>query len=118
MKGLKAPSVLPIPIGGSSKEFTNWLFLREAASHALNDVGLTSRPIAYWVGEAMGSTNFVDLAKVPKLARKAIFGRGQLRPRCSGVLKFSYYSIACPKRQQNSCQARHLALSYTTRLID
>ncbi|NEJ72726.1 hypothetical protein GR197_19655 [Rhizobium phaseoli] len=34
MKGLIAPSLLPIPIGGSSKEFTNWLFLREVSSRA------------------------------------------------------------------------------------
>ncbi|MBO9195445.1 NAD(P)H-dependent oxidoreductase [Rhizobium sp. 16-449-1b] len=35
---------------------------------ALNDVGFTipANAVAYWVGEAMGSTNFVDLKKVPK----------------------------------------------------
>ncbi|MGR9187295.1 hypothetical protein ACU8L2_31235 (plasmid) [Rhizobium leguminosarum] len=33
MKGLIAPSLLPIPFGGSSKEFTSWLFLREVSSH-------------------------------------------------------------------------------------
>jgi multimeric flavodoxin WrbA len=34
---------------------------------ALNDVGFTipANAVAYWVGEAMGSTNFVDLKKVP-----------------------------------------------------
>jgi multimeric flavodoxin WrbA len=34
---------------------------------ALNDVGFTipANAVAYWVGEAMGSTNFVDLEKVP-----------------------------------------------------
>ncbi len=33
---------------------------------ALNDVGFTLAPnaVAYWVGEAMGSTNFVDLDQV------------------------------------------------------
>ncbi len=35
---------------------------------ALNDVGFTipANAGAYWVGEAMGSTNFVDLKKVPE----------------------------------------------------
>ncbi|MBB3565829.1 multimeric flavodoxin WrbA [Rhizobium sp. BK512] len=35
---------------------------------ALNDVGFTipANAVAYWVGEAMGSTNFVDLKKVPE----------------------------------------------------
>lgn len=35
---------------------------------ALNDVGFTipANAVAYWVGEAMGSTNFVDLKQVPK----------------------------------------------------
>lgn len=34
---------------------------------ALNDVGFALAPnaVAYWVGEAMGSTNFVDLPQVP-----------------------------------------------------
>lgn len=34
---------------------------------ALNDVGFTipANAVAYWVGEAMGSTNFVDLKTVP-----------------------------------------------------
>ncbi|MFN3475086.1 MAG: flavodoxin family protein [Blastomonas sp.] len=34
---------------------------------ALNDVGWTLPPgaVSYWVGEAMGSTDFKDLAKVP-----------------------------------------------------
>lgn len=34
---------------------------------ALNDVGFTipANAVAYWVGEAMGSTNFVDLKSIP-----------------------------------------------------
>lgn len=34
----------------------------------LNDVGFTiaANAVAYWVGEAMGSTNFVDLTEVPE----------------------------------------------------
>jgi multimeric flavodoxin WrbA len=36
---------------------------------ALNDVGFTipANAVAYWVGEAMGSTNFVDLEEVPEV---------------------------------------------------
>ena len=35
---------------------------------ALNDVGFTipANAVAYWVGEAMGSTNFVDLEETPE----------------------------------------------------
>jgi multimeric flavodoxin WrbA len=35
---------------------------------ALSDVGFTipANAVAYWVGEAMGSTNFVDLEEVPQ----------------------------------------------------
>ncbi len=34
---------------------------------ALNDVGFTipANAVAYWVGEAMGSTNFIDLETIP-----------------------------------------------------
>jgi multimeric flavodoxin WrbA len=41
---------------------------------ALNDVGFSIAPnaVAYWVGEAMGSTDFVDLKKVPKQVADAI----------------------------------------------
>lgn len=41
---------------------------------ALNDVGFTIAPnaVAYWVGEAMGSTNFVDLDKVPDVVTTAV----------------------------------------------
>jgi multimeric flavodoxin WrbA len=41
---------------------------------ALNDVGFTipANAVAYWVGEAMGSTNFVDLKSVPKVVTKAV----------------------------------------------
>ncbi|MDE1996321.1 MAG: flavodoxin family protein [Rhizobiaceae bacterium] len=40
----------------------------------LNDVGFTLAPnaVAYWVGEAMGSTNFVDLPKVPEAVQKTV----------------------------------------------
>jgi multimeric flavodoxin WrbA len=41
---------------------------------ALNDVGFTipANAVAYWVGQAMGSTNFVDLEKVPEEVTGAI----------------------------------------------
>ncbi len=41
---------------------------------ALNDVGFSIAPnaVAYWVGEAMGSTNFVDLEKVPDVVTTTI----------------------------------------------
>ncbi|TCR87668.1 flavodoxin family protein [Rhizobium sp. BK376] len=41
---------------------------------ALNDVGFTipANAVAYWVGDAMGSTNFVDLKSVPKVVTKAV----------------------------------------------
>lgn len=40
----------------------------------LNDVGFTlpANAVAYWVGEAMGSTNFVDLRKVPDTVTKTV----------------------------------------------
>lgn len=41
---------------------------------ALNDVGFTlpANAVAYWVGEAMGSTNFVDLKETPDKVKTAI----------------------------------------------
>lgn len=41
---------------------------------ALNDVGFTipANAVAYWVGEAMGSTNFVDLEEVPEVVTKSV----------------------------------------------
>jgi multimeric flavodoxin WrbA len=41
---------------------------------ALNDVGFTipANAVAYWVGEAMGSVNFVDLEKVPENVTKTV----------------------------------------------
>ena len=40
----------------------------------LNDVGFTLAPnaVAYWVGEAMGDTNFVDLPEVPEAVQKTV----------------------------------------------
>ncbi|TCL66297.1 flavodoxin family protein [Rhizobium sp. BK251] len=41
---------------------------------ALNDVGFTipANAVAYWVGEAMGSTNFIDLKKTPEAVQAMI----------------------------------------------
>jgi len=41
---------------------------------ALNDVGFTipANAVAYWVGEAMGSKNFVDLDKIPEVVTSAV----------------------------------------------
>jgi multimeric flavodoxin WrbA len=41
---------------------------------ALNDVGFTipANAVAYWVGEAMGSTNFVDLERVPAVVTTSV----------------------------------------------
>jgi multimeric flavodoxin WrbA len=41
---------------------------------ALNDVGLTipANAVAYWVGEAMGSTNFIDLEEAPEEVLRAL----------------------------------------------
>ena len=41
---------------------------------ALNDVGFTipANAVAYWVGEAMGSTNFVELKHVPDVVTTSV----------------------------------------------
>ena len=41
---------------------------------ALNDVGFTipANAVTYWVGEAMGSVNFVDLEEIPKVVRSTL----------------------------------------------
>jgi multimeric flavodoxin WrbA len=40
---------------------------------ALNDVGFTipAGAVAYWVGEAMGDTNYIDLAETPEAVQQA-----------------------------------------------
>ena len=45
-----------------------------ATFQALNDVGFTipAGAGAYWVGEAMGSTNYVDLKSVPKPVQQTL----------------------------------------------
>jgi hypothetical protein len=44
-----------------------------ALFQALNDVGFTipANAVTYWVGEAMGDTNYVDLPHTPRVVAKA-----------------------------------------------
>lgn len=60
---------------------------------ALNDVGFTvpASAVAYWVGEAMGSTNFVDLKHTPEAVRTAIFMLARNTAHLAGLLKRSQY---------------------------
>jgi hypothetical protein len=60
---------------------------------ALNDVGFTipANAVAYWVGEAMGSTNFVDLDKVPKVVTKAVDMLARNTAHLSSLLKAKQY---------------------------
>lgn len=54
---------------------------------ALNDVGFSLAPnaVAYWVGEAMGSKNFVDLKSVPTPVGDAV---GMLARNAAHLAKF------------------------------
>jgi hypothetical protein len=49
---------------------------------ALNDVGWTVPAVAacYWVGEAMGSTDFENLPQTPEIIAKTAHGGRQCRP--------------------------------------
>lgn len=60
---------------------------------ALNDVGFTipANAVAYWVGEAMGSTNFVDLVETPKEVEKMIAMLARNTAHLAGLLKHSQY---------------------------
>ncbi|MDR9772855.1 NAD(P)H-dependent oxidoreductase [Rhizobium hidalgonense] len=60
---------------------------------ALNDVGFTipANAVAYWVGEAMGSTNFVDIDKVPKVVTKAVDMLARNTAHLAGLLKAEQY---------------------------
>lgn len=60
---------------------------------ALNDVGFTipANAVAYWVGEAMGSTNFVDLDKVPKVVTKAVDMLARNTAHLASLLKAKQY---------------------------
>ncbi|WP_438750265.1 flavodoxin family protein [Pararhizobium sp. O133] len=60
---------------------------------ALNDVGFTlpANAVAYWVGEAMGSTNFVDLEKTPKVVETMISMLARNTAHLAGLLKKAQY---------------------------
>lgn len=60
---------------------------------ALNDVGFTipANAVAYWVGEAMGSTNFVDLKKTPEAVQTMISMLARNTAHLAKLLKESQY---------------------------
>jgi multimeric flavodoxin WrbA len=60
---------------------------------AMNDVGFSIPPnaVAYWVGEAMGSTNFVDLDKVPDEVTTMVDMLARNTAHLAGLLKASQY---------------------------
>ncbi|KQY12733.1 flavodoxin family protein [Rhizobium sp. Root482] len=60
---------------------------------ALNDVGFTlpANAVAYWVGEAMGSVNFVDLKEVPDVVTNTISMLTRNTAHLAGLLKSSQY---------------------------
>ncbi|WP_426230949.1 flavodoxin family protein [Pararhizobium sp. DWP3-4] len=60
---------------------------------ALNDVGFTipANAVAYWVGEAMGSVNFVDLDTVPEVVETMISMLARNTAHLAGLLKASQY---------------------------
>jgi multimeric flavodoxin WrbA len=60
---------------------------------ALNDVGFTipANAVAYWVGEAMGSTNFVDLDRVPDVVTTAVRMLARNTAHLAGLLKSNKY---------------------------
>lgn len=60
---------------------------------ALNDVGFTipANAVAYWVGEAMGSVNFVDLDTVPEAVETMISMLARNTAHLAGLLRASQY---------------------------
>ncbi|MBO9136546.1 NAD(P)H-dependent oxidoreductase [Rhizobium sp. B230/85] len=60
---------------------------------ALNDVGFTipANAVAYWVGEAMGSTNFIDLKKTPEAVQTMISMLARNTAHLAKLLKESQY---------------------------
>ena len=60
---------------------------------ALNDVGFTipANAVAYWVGEAMGSTNFVDLKETPAEVSTMISTLARNTAHLAELLKASQY---------------------------
>lgn len=60
---------------------------------ALNDVGFTipANAVAYWVGEAMGSTNFVDLTETPETVTKMVSMLARNTAHVAALLKANQY---------------------------
>jgi multimeric flavodoxin WrbA len=60
---------------------------------ALSDVGFTipANAVAYWVGEAMGSTNFVDLEEVPDVVVTAVDMLARNTVHLAALLKDNQY---------------------------
>ncbi|KAA3506225.1 NADPH-dependent oxidoreductase [Agrobacterium vitis] len=60
---------------------------------ALNDVGFTipANAVAYWVGEAMGSTNFVDLKETPEAVQTMVSMLARNAAHLAGLLQQSQY---------------------------
>ncbi|MBB3858776.1 multimeric flavodoxin WrbA [Novosphingobium hassiacum] len=64
-----------------------------SAFQALNDTGWTipASAVAYWVGEAMGSTDFVDLEDVPENVSQAAVMAASNAAHLAGLLKQDAY---------------------------
>lgn len=62
----------------------------------LNDVGFTipAGAVSYWVGEAMGSTNFVDLKKTPSKVKETIDTMARNASHLANLLKQNQYPAA------------------------
>ncbi|MEI4483858.1 MULTISPECIES: flavodoxin family protein [unclassified Phyllobacterium] len=60
---------------------------------ALNDVGFSLAPnaVSYWVGEAMGSVNFVDLTKVPDVVTNTLAMLARNTAHLANLLKTNAY---------------------------
>lgn len=60
---------------------------------ALNDLGFTipANALAYWVGEAMGSTNFVDLDETPETVQTMVSMLARNTTHVAKLLKQSQY---------------------------
>lgn len=60
---------------------------------SFNDVGFTipANAVAYWVGEAMGSTNFVDLKETPETVQTMILMLARNTAHLAGLLQQSQY---------------------------
>ena len=60
---------------------------------ALSDVGFTipANAVAYWVGEAMGSTDYKDLESTPKVVKTTVDMLARNTAHLAGLLKASEY---------------------------